>query len=127
MPRDLRWGRTYEGFGEDATLVGELSAAEVRGLQGAGVPMAACVKHFVADGATALGTGTGDFGWTGAPPALDQGDALIGDDELRRVHLPPYRPALEAGCLTVMQHGQSGHLGGSMSGLHGLLGLHLEA
>ena len=103
VPRDLRWGRTYEGFGEDAALVGELSAAEVRGLQGAGVPMAACVKHFVADGATALGTGTGDFGWTGAPPkVLDQGDARISDEQLRREHLPPYRPALRAGALTVM-------------------------
>lgn len=76
VPRDLRWGRTYEGFSEDPRLVGELSAAEVRGLQGAGVPMAACVKHWVADGGTALGSGTGDFVWTGAPPhVLDQGDA----------------------------------------------------
>ena len=31
VPRDLRWGRTYEGFSEDPQLVGELAAAEVRG------------------------------------------------------------------------------------------------
>ena len=40
----------------------------MRGLQGAGVPIAACVKHWVADGGTALGSGTADFAWTGTPP-----------------------------------------------------------
>ena len=39
----------------------------MRGLQGAGVPIAACVKHWVADGGTVLGSGTADFAWTGAP------------------------------------------------------------
>ena len=29
VPRDLRWGRTYEGFSEDPQLVAELAAAEV--------------------------------------------------------------------------------------------------
>ena len=42
----------------------------MRGLQGAGVPIAACVKHWVADGGTALGSGTADFAWTGTPPHL---------------------------------------------------------
>src|SRR5678815_1529452 len=32
--RDIRWGRSYESFGEDPALVGELGAAAVRGLQG---------------------------------------------------------------------------------------------
>ena len=39
----------------------------MRGLQGAGVPIAACVKHWVADGGTVVGSGTADFAWTGAP------------------------------------------------------------
>ena len=34
VPRDERWGRSYEGFSEDPTLVAELGAAAVRGLQG---------------------------------------------------------------------------------------------
>ena len=35
VPRDERWGRTYEGFSEDPKLVAELGAAAMRGLQGA--------------------------------------------------------------------------------------------
>ena len=39
--------------------------------------MAACAKHWVAAGGTALGTGTADFGWTGAPSrVLDAPDLL---------------------------------------------------
>src|SRR6056297_3653320 len=34
VPRDDRWGRTYEGFAEDPELVGEMGLAVVRGLQG---------------------------------------------------------------------------------------------
>src|SRR5262249_26297246 len=33
VPRDIRWGRTYEGFSEDPRVAGELGAAAVRGLQ----------------------------------------------------------------------------------------------
>ena len=33
VPRDIRWGRTYEGYGEDSALVSELGAAAIRGLQ----------------------------------------------------------------------------------------------
>ena len=77
VPHDVRWGRTYEGFSDDPALVATLGAAEVRGLQGVpGVPMAACLKHWVGDGGTALGTGSDDFKWTGAPPAISR-------------HLPP--------------------------------------
>ena len=97
VPDDLRWGRTYEAFSEDPAVVAELAAAEVRGIQTCGVPMAACVKHWVADGATALGTGTKDFEWTGAPVGvLDQGDAQIDERELRDRHVAAYLPALAA-------------------------------
>jgi beta-glucosidase len=34
VPQDLRWGRTYEGYGRDPGLVATLGAALVRGLQG---------------------------------------------------------------------------------------------
>ena len=34
LARDPRWGRTEESFGEDPYLVGEMVAAEVRGIQG---------------------------------------------------------------------------------------------
>ena len=46
VPRDLRWGRAYEGFSEDAKIVAALGAAEVKGVQrSSGVPCIACVKQ----------------------------------------------------------------------------------
>jgi beta-glucosidase len=54
VPQDIRWGRTYEGFGESPDLVRELGAAAVRGLQREALdhPAAvlACSKHFAGDG-----------------------------------------------------------------------------
>ncbi|HEU0013441.1 MAG TPA: glycoside hydrolase family 3 protein [Longimicrobium sp.] len=98
VPRDLRWGRTYEGFSEDPAIVAELGAAAVRGLQGRGLGdprgVAATPKHFVADGGTRPGTGAGG--------GLDQGDARMDPATLRRIHLEPYRHAVAAGAATVM-------------------------
>lgn len=52
LGRDPRWGRTEECFGEDAFLVGQLSAAFVKGLQGDHPKYwrtAALLKHFLAN------------------------------------------------------------------------------
>ncbi len=61
VPRDERWGRTYEGFAEDPAVVAELGAAAVRGFQTMDLasPRAvlACAKHFVGDGGTTCRTG----------------------------------------------------------------------
>jgi beta-glucosidase len=61
VPRDERWGRTYEGFSEDPELVKVLGEAAVRGFQGSDLshPLSvlACAKHFVGDGGTTWGTG----------------------------------------------------------------------
>jgi hypothetical protein len=67
VPQDLRWGRTYEGFGQDPALVSELGSAVVAGLQGPGprIDVLACAKHFVADGATAWGSTGGRPGSSG--------------------------------------------------------------
>eukprot|EP00966_Prymnesium_polylepis_P073445 1704952-Prymnesium_polylepis.1 len=103
VPQDLRWGRTYEGFSEDTSVVAALGAAEVRGIQNNVFPMAACVKHWVADGGTVFGSGTANFAWSGAPThILDQGDAVLDEAELRARHIAAYLPALKAGALTVM-------------------------
>jgi beta-glucosidase len=88
VPRDERWGRTYEGFGETPELVTELGAAAVRGYQQAPVAVLACAKHFVGDGGTTGGK--------------DQGDTAITDEELRRIHLPAYRAAIAAGAGSIM-------------------------
>src|SRR3712207_4949394 len=62
VPRDERWGRAYEGFGESPELAASLGAAAVRGLQGRDLsdPLSvlACAKHYVGDGGTLMGTGS---------------------------------------------------------------------
>lgn len=52
LARDPRWGRTEESFGEDPYLVGEMVAAEVRGIQGDDPTYwrgASLMKHFLAN------------------------------------------------------------------------------
>jgi len=99
VPRDIRWGRTYEGFSEDSQLVRELGEAAVRGLQGTDLanPLSvlACAKHYVGDGGTAFGSGRGGRG-------LDQGDTRVDEATLRRIHLPGYISAIEAGVGSIM-------------------------
>jgi beta-glucosidase len=100
VPRDVRWGRTYEGYGEDPALVTRLATAALRGLQGddlaAPDTVLATPKHFVGDGATAFGTSPLADG------LLDRGDAEIDEATLRRVHLAPYLDALANGARSVM-------------------------
>lgn len=100
VPQDVRWGRAYEGYGEDPALVGRLSSAFIRGLQGSDLAgddaAVATAKHFVGDGGTAWGSSTAQ-GYT-----IDQGVTSVDDATLRAVHLPPYRSAIEAGARIVM-------------------------
>ena len=90
VPRDERWGRTYEGFGESPELVAELGAAVIKGLQEApgGAAVMATAKHFLADGGTRGGK--------------DRGDAVISEEDLRKLHLPGYAAAVKANVATVM-------------------------
>jgi beta-glucosidase len=97
VPQDIRWGRTYEGFSEDPALVRELSGPAVRGFQGAALDdplrVVACAKHYIGDGGTTYGS---------ARIGLDQGDTRVDEATLRRVHLPGYISAIEAGVGTIM-------------------------
>ena len=94
--RDDRWGRTYEGFGEDPEIVRSYAGKMVEGLQGVpGTPgflragkVIATAKHFVGDGGTAGGK--------------DQGDNPSSPAELRDIHGAGYPPAIEAGVQAVM-------------------------
>lgn len=126
VPRDDRWGRTYEGYGEDPEIVKAYAAAMVHGLQGA-IPakgaikpgrIAASAKHYLADGGTTGGK--------------DQGDAAISEDELIAVHAQGYPPAIDAGVLTIMasfsswqgvkNHGDKGLLTDVLKGRMGFEG-----
>ena len=98
VPRDDRWGRTYEGYGEDQSIVSPLAAAAVQGFQGAAVgptSVLATAKHYLGDGGTSFGTG--DSGYL-----IDQGDTQLSEAALRAVHLPPYQSAISAGVGSVM-------------------------
>ncbi|MFW6098115.1 MAG: glycoside hydrolase family 3 protein [Chloroflexota bacterium] len=115
VPQDIRWGRTYEGFGQQPDLVGMLGAAYVRGLQGGKGPTAdgsistlACAKHFVGDGATGWGT-TPRYDWiqwwnwgNDQRWQIDQGDADLAEDTLRALHMTPYGDAIAAGVGSIM-------------------------
>ena len=98
VPDDFRWGRTYEGFSENTELVSELGGAAVRGYQSAEIDnpngVLACAKHFIGDGGVAFGTGINSL--------IDQGDLQIDEEELRRVHLPPFKKAIDEGVATFM-------------------------
>ncbi len=65
VPRDDRWGRTYEGFSEDPALVRAYGYESVRGLQGtsrrgiAPEGVIATAKHFIGDGGTENGRDQG--------------------------------------------------------------------
>ena len=101
VPRDERWGRTYEGFAEDPALVRRLGAAAVRGMQGddlsSPVSILACAKHFLGDGGTTFGSRS----FRGRP-GLDQGDTRVDLATLRRIHLPGYISCIAAGVGSIM-------------------------
>lgn len=98
VPRDDRWGRTYEGFGEDPALVSSMGAAAIQGFQGTSLGPAtilATAKHYIADGGTTWGTGSSGY-------QIDQGNAQISEAELRAIHLPPYQTAIQNNVGSVM-------------------------
>jgi len=101
VPQDERWGRTYEGYSEDPTLVQELGAAAVRGFQTPSLadPLAvvACAKHYIGDGGTAYGSAPSNNGH-----GLDQGDTRVDEATLRNIHLPGYISTVNAGVATIM-------------------------
>lgn len=97
VPQDIRWGRAYEGFGEDTALVDRLSNAYFRGLQGTlGAPLSvlATPKHYIGDGGTTWGTSASAF--------LDRGDTRVDEATLRARDLPPYITAIENGAMSIM-------------------------
>lgn len=114
VPQDLRWGRTYEGWGSSPALVASYAGPVVRAIQGELVPgqplapgrIAATAKHFLGDGGTRGGR--------------DQGDTRLTEQQLIDLHAQGYLAAIDAGALTVMASFSSWN-GKKMHGNQGLL------
>lgn len=92
VPRNERWGRTYEGFGETPELSEQMAAAAVRGFQGSNLAdpatILACTKHFVGDGGTTDGH--------------DQGNTQVDEQTLRNIHMQGYISAIREGVGSIM-------------------------
>ena len=101
-PQDIRWGRVYETFSDDPTLVSELGAAYLQGLQATEntessyLTVLAAPKHFV---------GLGGMGWDTSLNenfTIDQGVTTANDTMLNEVYVPPFATAIDAGALSIM-------------------------
>jgi beta-glucosidase len=92
ISRDLRWGRTAEGPGEDPWLGALFATAKVRGFQGKDLASDQCVaavaKHFCAYGPVQGGR--------------EYASVDISERTLHEVHLPPFAAAVAAGVVSVM-------------------------
>jgi len=101
-PQDIRWGRVYETFSDDPTLVAELGAAYLQGLQSNEkaddnhIKILATPKHFL---------GLGGMGWNTSLNEnfkIDQGVTPADESLLQEVYLPPFATAVDAGALSIM-------------------------
>jgi len=82
---DVRWGRTYECYSSDVEIVTVLGEAVTAGLQDGG--LAACLKHYVAEGQTENGK--------------NRGNAVLDEEGIQRI-LPPYKAGIDLGVMTIM-------------------------
>src|ERR1700761_2737845 len=92
VSRDIRWGRTAEGSGEDSWLTAQVARAKVRGYEGADLSssesLAACAKHFCAYGQVLAGR--------------EYASVDISERTLMEIYLPPFDAAVVAGVATIM-------------------------
>lgn len=95
VPRDDRWGRTYEGFSEDPAIVSLLGVAMVKGLQGelssnfmSNETILATAKHYIGDGGTERG--------------IDKGNTVLNEDRLMAIHGIGYQKTINAGIQVIM-------------------------
>ncbi len=85
LPRNPRWGRAQECYGEDQYLLGEMGAALTRGVQSQNVM--ACVKHFALNS---------------IENARFKADVKIDKRTLNEVYLPHFKRCIEEGAASVM-------------------------
>ena len=110
VAQDVRWGRTYESFGEETGLVTSLGTAYVKGMQdlqsgdsptqSQSLFTLATPKHFLGDGATIWGSSRTTN--MNTRYMLDQGNMQVPETVIRQIYLPPYQSAVNAGAMSVM-------------------------
>ena len=100
-PRDYRWGRVYEGYSEDPTIIFNYAGKMVDGLQGGSDGLKtdkhviSNVKHWVGDGGTAKG--------------VDRGETHFSEEYLINLQAAGYFSGLQAGAQVVMSSFNSWH------------------
>jgi beta-glucosidase len=95
-PQNIKWGRTYEGFSDNQSLVGQMAAAYIQGMQGTTIgqlknsdKVVATAKHFLGEGLTENGTNQGNV-------------SGMTEQEVLALDLPMYKAAIDAGARTIM-------------------------
>ncbi|WP_420174624.1 glycoside hydrolase family 3 N-terminal domain-containing protein [Luteococcus sp. OSA5] len=96
IARDPRWGRMFEGAGEDPFLGSAMAAAQVRGFQGEFDEQGRLDDSHVLAGPKHLA------GYGAATGGRDYEDSDISDNELWNVYLPPFHAAVKAGAANIM-------------------------
>lgn len=99
-PQSLRWGRSYECFGDDTAQAAKHGTAYIRGFQGVKESeeyldeehVLACAKHFIGEGYTKNGKNQGNV-----EMSQEEFEALLASGVLN-----PYTEALDEGVRTVM-------------------------
>jgi beta-glucosidase len=91
VARNDRWGRTYESFGEKPEIATAMTSI-ITGFQGTALngpaSILATAKHYVGDGGTTGG--------------VDQGNTQLSEADLRAIHLPPFKAAVDRGVGSIM-------------------------
>ena len=85
LPRNPRWGRAQETYGEDTWHIGEMGSSLVKGIQSQNVM--ACIKHFALNS---------------IENARFTADVQIDRRTLHEVYLPHFKKCIEAGAASVM-------------------------
>lgn len=90
--QDPRWGRTYESYSSEPSIITPLAVAFSQGQLNQGVIV--CAKHFICDGYALYGTGENGR-------LIDRGDAVV-SDEIIEENLAIYQALIDEGVQMIM-------------------------
>lgn len=93
---DPRWGRTFESYSSETSIVTPLAVAFTEGIMSQGI--LACAKHYLGDGNVLFGTGDSS---DGVERLIDRGDAQLNEEQIQEL-LDVYQALVDTGVQTVM-------------------------